>query len=162
MFHFLLILATSAVGAALAYVLYFAQASTKQKHETMEEAYFQPLLEATVEGTGSGEGDGYRWSQTAKEIEVVVPLSPEVKSKDVACKVLPSSISLIVGGKIIVRGRLLRRVVAEECDWMIEGAGEARVLRLTLLKLTPTLSSQHWAGVLAPADGADAAASLRS
>lgn len=162
MLHIFLILGTSAVGAALAYVLHFAQQPTKRKHEAVEEAYFQPLLEATEEDTDSGAGDGYRWSQTANEMEVVVPLPPEMKSKDVVCKVLPSSISLVVGGKTIVRGRLLRRVVAEDCDWMIEGTGEARLLRLTLPKLTPTLSSQHWASVLVPADGADPAASLRA
>jgi hypothetical protein len=154
-------LGTSAVGAALAYVLHFTQRPTKQQHDTIEEAYFQPLLEAWDEDTGSGAGERYRWSQTAKEIEVVVPLPQDTKSKDVTCKLLPSSINLIVGDRTIMRGRLLRRVVADECDWMLEGTGEARVLRLTLTKLTPTLGSQHWASVLAPADGADAAASLR-
>jgi len=156
-----LVLATCALAAAVAYALFFARPSSAGTSQDVTEEYFRPLLEPMDMAAFSGEADGYRWSQTTTELEVVVPVAAATKSKDVAFKLLPSSLSLVVSGTAILRGRLLRKVKAAECDWTLEGAGETRLLRLTLAKHTPTAGTQHWTSVLTPADGADSAAALR-
>ena len=75
-----------------------------------EEEYFQRLqkrdgaagFEADM-SQFSGEEDGYRWTQTDDELEVVVPVSPSTRAKDVRCTVMPRSLSIAVGGADVVK-----------------------------------------------------------
>mmetsp|Transcript_3668 Transcript_3668/g.11321 ORF Transcript_3668/g.11321 Transcript_3668/m.11321 type:complete len:149 (-) Transcript_3668:220-666(-) len=113
------------------------------------EPYFEPLL-APPPVAPSGEVAGGTWTQTAEELQLVLPLPATTRAKNVSCKILPTSISLAVNHDVVLNGRLLRTVVPDECEWAIEGGGEARLLRLTLAKRTPTAGVQHWQSVLAP------------
>jgi hypothetical protein len=52
--------------------------------------------------------------------------------------VLPGSLSLSVGGKPVVQGKLLKKVCHDDCEWSIEERNGERVLKLTLVKAVPT------------------------
>ena len=129
-------------------------ASMPQHKGLTEERYFQKLLEPDDESKFSGNGDGFSWSQTVSEVVVEVPLPAGARARDVACRVLPASLSLAVCGQAVLQGSLLRKVLPDDSDWVLEdalGQGEGRLLRLTLAKRSPTAGLQHWTSVLAGA-----------
>ena len=129
-------------------------ASMPQHKGLTEERYFQKLLEPDDESKFSGKGDGFSWSQTVSEVVVEVPLPAGARARDGACRVLPASLSLAVCGQAVLQGSLLRKVLPDDSDWVLEdapGQGEGRLLRLTLAKRSPTAGLQHWTSVLAGA-----------
>ena len=91
----------------------------------------------------SGQEDGYSWSQTDDELEVVVPVPSTTRAKDVSCTVMPRSLAIAVAGSHIVKvprpqlparsaqherrcasqGPLLHPVQNEDCDWTLGAAG---------------------------------------
>ena len=73
-----------------------------------------------------GEGDGYRWSQTDDEVEVVVDAGEGTKAKDVWAMFRPDHVKVVVNGetKFEVGGDkppgLFRKVRPDDCTWTIE------------------------------------------
>ena len=114
------------------------------------EEYFQRIVDQPdLCAAFTGEADGYRWTQTDAEVEVVAPVPPGTRARDVRCRVTPTAVDVTVSGSPIVHGALTRLVQSDESDWALEGEGEGRQLRLTLVKQVPTKGSQHWRSLLA-------------
>ena len=112
------------------------------------EEYFQRIVKEVTLDSWSGTEQGCSWTQTDDEVEVVAPLLEGAKAKDVACKVLPSSLALSVRGATVVKGALFKKVRHDECEWAIEERAGERVIRLTLVKVVPTKGAQHWTSLL--------------
>ena len=82
----------------------------RQNKPDEDEEYFQRLqkrdgaagFEADMSAF-SGAEDGYRWTQTDDELEVVVPVPPSTRAKDVCCTVMPRSLSIALAGADIVK-----------------------------------------------------------
>ena len=73
-------------------------------------------------GMPGGEGDGYAWSQTDDEVEMVVEVPEGTKAKDVKVAFKSESVEVVVGGTATTKAeRLYRRVRPDECTWTIEG-----------------------------------------
>lgn len=141
------------VSAALSYVLFYPRrkqpASTDTPAVAVEEQYFQAVVtEAPAKESWSGEEQGCSWTQSDSEVEVTVRVSDRVRAKDIQCRILTSSISLQIQGTLILEGTLFRRVNSDDCDWTLEGSGESRVLKLTLVKAVATKDSQNWTRLL--------------
>ena len=149
------LLLTVLVAVILSYVL--LQGDGKQLSEQRQnecanggsepDEYFQRILNADMLHSWSGTDTGCRWTQTDDEVVVAAPL-PDARAKEVACKVLPSSIALSVRGTLIMHGHLFRKVRHDECDWSIEEVGGERTLKVTLVKAVPTKGTQHWTSLL--------------
>jgi HSP20 family molecular chaperone IbpA len=73
-------------------------------------------------GMPGGEGDGYAWSQTDDEVEIVIEVPEGTKAKDVKVAFKSESVEVVVGGAATAKAeRLYRRVRPDECTWTIEG-----------------------------------------
>lgn len=75
MSHLLVIFGTLVIAGVLSYILLFARPAAEAA-EGVEENYFQHLLEPADMRAFSGEGEGYRWSQTGGEVEVLKQHGP--------------------------------------------------------------------------------------
>ena len=146
---------TVLVATILSYVLLrgdLKQPSEQQQNERANgsselDEYFQRIPNAVRLDSWSGTEQGCRWTQTDDEVMVAAPLA-DARAKEVACKVLPSSIALSVRGTPVVHGHLFRKVRHDECDWSIEEVGGERILKVTLVKAVPTKGTQHWTSLL--------------
>ena len=143
---------TLVAAVVLSFVLLRKPRSSTQKickaPKDGPEEYFQRLLTDVSLDVWSGTEQGCKWSQTDDEVELIAPLPAGVKGKDVACKVLPGSISISVRGSSILQGTLLKKVRHGECEWTIEEQAGERVLKLTLVKLIATKGAQNWTSLL--------------
>ena len=122
------------------------------KRQDEDEEYFQKIVADVKLDSWSGQAQGCSWTQTDDEVELTSTLPPEVKARDVVCKVLPGSIALSARGKSIVQGTLFRKVRHDEVDWAIEERGGERILRVTLGKVIPTKGAQHWTSLVLEPD----------
>ena len=65
---------------------------------TAVEDFFVRIQKAfRLNAPGGMEGD-YSWTQTCEEIELLIPLEPRLKSKDIDFRILPSTITLGLKG----------------------------------------------------------------
>jgi len=143
------------VGAtALSYLLSWRSAGSATARSAAEPArYFQDVVgSGTAEELGrrSGSVQGCEWTQTSAEVEVTAPLAEGVRAKDIECRALPSSIRVAVSGAMLLQGTLFRKVDDTSTDWVIEGKGGSRELKITLTKAVATKGGQHWTSLLVP------------
>ena len=67
---------------------------------------------------------GYTWTQTEDELELVVPLSANVSSKDVSVKFRPLSLEVgVAKTETVVSLALFERVDVDSCTWTLESGG---------------------------------------
>jgi hypothetical protein len=113
--------------------------------------------------------DEYRWMQTENEVTVLVPVPRGTRARDVSCEFRPQRLALSVEGNALLVGETWRRIVPDECTWMVERLDEdedggsstrweepttlgcrsdATRLYITLRKRTATRGSSHWRAVL--------------
>ena len=137
------------VMALLSYLFVYRQ-PTDEPRDAPEE-YFQRIVDQRDDlcAAFAGKADGYSWTQTDDEVEVVARVPSGTRASDVRCRVTPTALDLVVSGNAIVHGTLTRRVQSDESDWALEGEGSGRLLRLSLAKQVPTKGSQHWRSLLA-------------
>jgi len=149
---FLLLGVTLAASAALSWLLLSDRAESQEAEG--RDSFFESLVdtEQTSEAF-SGEGPGYRWSQTDAEVEVAVTVDALIKARDVQCDITPRSLLLICAGTSILQGRLFRNVKSGESDWKLEGTGSARTLTISLPKVAPTRGNQHWTSLFELPEG---------
>jgi CS domain len=78
--------------------------------------------QAAVDGTDGTEKneDGYTWSQTEEELEVVVPLPPNATSKDVSVRFLPQSMLVKFHKEPIIILDLFEHVDPDGCTWTMD------------------------------------------
>ena len=84
-----------------------------------------------------GEGEGFKWTQTDDEVEVVVDAGEGTKAKDVWAVFRPDHVKVVVNGetKFEVGGDkppgLFRKVRPDDCTWTIESGKVVVTLQKT-------------------------------
>merc|ERR1711935_623492 len=84
--------------------------------------------------------DGYNWTQTEEEVEVVVPLpDDDIKSKDIKLKFKPRHIEILCQGEQRVSFEIFEKVDVDGCTWTIDKAKGKSTLVVTMEKLEEAL-----------------------
>eukprot|EP01061_Rhynchopus_euleeides_P019050 TRINITY_DN31364_c0_g1_i3.p1 TRINITY_DN31364_c0_g1~~TRINITY_DN31364_c0_g1_i3.p1 ORF type:complete len:288 (+),score=116.98 TRINITY_DN31364_c0_g1_i3:284-1147(+) len=78
--------------------------------------------------------DAYRWSQTQKEVEVVMPIPAGVKGKAVKFSLQNQILTLGYLDTVVVKGLLWGRVDVDDATWDIDEERGQRVVKLTIAK----------------------------
>ena len=81
----------------------------------------QPAVSGS-DGTAVAE-QGYSWTQTEDELEVVVPLSEDVTSKDLSVKFRPQNLQVFQRQEPVVSLPLFERVDVDACTWTLDRGG---------------------------------------
>lgn len=97
-------------------------------------------LQQAVDGTDgiAKSEEGYSWTQTEDELEVVVPLPKDATSKDVHVKYLPKSIEVKCQKEPLISLSLFARVDPDGCTWTLDRDGDESKLVITMEKADPT------------------------
>jgi hypothetical protein len=97
--------------------------------------------QAAIVGTDGTEKkeDGYTWSQTEDELEVVVPLPTSVSSKDVNVRFLPQKMLIKCQKEPLLSLELFEHVDPDGCTWTIDRKGDDVNLVVTLEKVEQAL-----------------------
>lgn len=80
--------------------------------------------------------DGYSWTQTEEEVEIVVAVPKDTASKDIHVKYLPKSLQILVRKKELLKLELFDRVDTDGCTWTLDRDPKAKesMLVITLEK----------------------------
>jgi hypothetical protein len=93
--------------------------------------------QAAVVGTDGkvGQEDGFTWSQTDEELEVIIPSSSHtIATKDVKVKFLPQSVVVKVGKDEILSLKLFEHVDPDGCTWTLDRKGNTVKIVITMEK----------------------------
>lgn len=95
------------------------------------------VVQAGVAGSDgqTKEEDGYSWTQTEQELEVVVLLPADATSKQVTVKFHPHKLEVMHQKEPKVNLPLFERVDVDACTWTIESSGSEKKLVVTMEKL---------------------------
>jgi hypothetical protein len=98
-------------------------------------------VQEAVDGTEGKEKneEGYTWTQTEEELEVVLPLPFDAISREVSVKFMPQSIQAKYGDKTVLSLELFERVDPDGCTWTLDRSGENIKLVATLEKTEEAL-----------------------
>jgi len=127
------------------------QREAAQENVTMDE--FGELAQRSPEELG-GECEQYKWLQTDEDIVVEARCPSDTHAKDCKVEITTNSISVIVGGREVVSGKLTKSVRPDDCFWELESApagaeeGMEKLLSVTLLKFDKTRGNKHWKSVV--------------
>lgn len=83
----------------------------------------------------STEEDGYTWTQTEQELEVVVGMPSEASSKQVTIKFHPFKLEVSYQKDPKVSLSLFERVEVDSCTWTLESGSDKKMLIITMEKL---------------------------
>lgn len=97
-------------------------------------------LQQAVDGTDgvAKAEEGYSWTQTDEEVEVVVPLPKDATSKDIQVKYHPKSMEVKCRKEPLVSLSLFARVDPDGCTWTLDHDGDQSKLVVTMEKADPT------------------------
>lgn len=98
--------------------------------------------QAAVDGTDGAEKkeDGYTWTQTEEELELVVILPDgDCKSKDVAVKYMPQKIDIKCRKDPVLSLEFFERVDPDGCTWTLDRADDKVKLVITMEKVEQAL-----------------------
>mmetsp|Transcript_4175 Transcript_4175/g.6328 ORF Transcript_4175/g.6328 Transcript_4175/m.6328 type:complete len:363 (-) Transcript_4175:243-1331(-) len=86
--------------------------------------------------------EGYSWTQTEEEIEVVVPLAKDALAKEIHVKFMPKSLKVNFRKESVLDLQLFERVDPDGCTWTLDkaqkDAADVRNLVITLEKNSET------------------------
>lgn len=85
------------------------------------------------------EENGYSWTQTEEELEVVVPLDASVVSREVQVKFRPQSVQIVCRKDLVASVDLFERVDPDDCTWTLDKKGGLQTLIITMGKQVPAL-----------------------
>ena len=83
---------------------------------------------------------GVEWAQNLYEVTVTLKMPPELTSKDVVCRVMPTHLTLGFKGQKqpALQGNFAKPVTSEDHLWEIEKTADGtRVIKLTIVKAKP-------------------------
>jgi hypothetical protein len=108
--------------------------------KAMNEMTGRSELQQAVDGTDgvAKSEEGYSWTQTDDEVEVVVPLPNGATAKDANVKYLPKSIEVKCRKEPLLALSLFDRVDPDGCTWTLERDGDECKLVITMEKANPT------------------------
>lgn len=98
--------------------------------------------QAEVAGSNgvASQEEGYTWTQTEEEVEVVAPLSnPDIKSNDIKAKFKPRHIEIYCQGKKRVSFELFEKVDVDGCTWTIDKVNGQSSVVVTMEKMEEAL-----------------------
>lgn len=97
--------------------------------------------QASIAGTDGTEKheDGYTWTQTEEELEVVIPLAASLSSKDVNVRFLQQTMLVKFQKEPILSLELFEHVDPDGCTWTIDRKGDEVKLVITLEKVEQAL-----------------------
>lgn len=107
----------------------------KQLNEFTGRSELQPAVDGT-DGVAKAE-EGYSWTQTDEDIEVVVPLPAGATPKDVSVKYLSKSLEVKCQKEPMVVLSLFARVDPDGCTWTYDRSGDQTNLVITMEKADP-------------------------
>jgi len=88
----------------------------------------------------SSQEDGYTWTQTEEEVEVVAPLpNVDIKSKDIKIKFKPRHIEVFCQGEQKVSFELFEKVDVDGCTWTIDKTKGKSSVVVTMEKMEEAL-----------------------
>mmetsp|Transcript_105799 Transcript_105799/g.187303 ORF Transcript_105799/g.187303 Transcript_105799/m.187303 type:complete len:469 (+) Transcript_105799:3-1409(+) len=123
--------------------------SKKEVDDALSEAEwenFQQIqqMRAKKRGNGSsGEGNGFRWKESDREITLRLPVIWGLTAKDIEFKVKKEWMRLSAGN-VSISGKLIGTVDIDECYWVFDDdAKDGHVVEVTLFKADNSV----WAGV---------------
>eukprot|EP00286_Rhodomonas_abbreviata_P027891 CAMPEP_0181304552 /NCGR_PEP_ID=MMETSP1101-20121128/9217_1 /TAXON_ID=46948 /ORGANISM="Rhodomonas abbreviata, Strain Caron Lab Isolate" /LENGTH=304 /DNA_ID=CAMNT_0023410329 /DNA_START=279 /DNA_END=1193 /DNA_ORIENTATION=+ len=107
-----------------------------------------PSILALADGN---EKRDYTWKQDDKEVTVQIPCDPELRGKQVSCKILPSSLSLRIGEKdpIFDNDELEETIKPDDSFWEIDSNKKGSFIRI---QLTKCKKKSSWAYLLKKED----------
>jgi len=76
--------------------------------------------------------EGYSWTQTEEELEVVVPVAGDAASKEVSVKFRPQQLDVSFRKEILVSLPLFERVDVDSCTWTLEKGDSETSKRLVV------------------------------
>ena len=89
---------------------------------------------------GSQQEEGYSWTQTEEELEIVVSLpSTNATSKDISVKFKPKSIQVSYQGTSLASVDLFDRVDVDGCTWTLDKKSDAATVIATMEKADEAL-----------------------
>ncbi|KAL1495417.1 hypothetical protein AB1Y20_016785 [Prymnesium parvum] len=90
------------------------------------------------------------WTQNLEEVEVDFPIPEGTSSRDIECRILPTSIRFCVKTVpgAVLEGTLYRKVRPDECNWQLWPVGAPKMAKLTLVKA----KDGHWKSLLDETD----------
>lgn len=96
--------------------------------------------QAAIDGTDGIEKkeEGYKWTQTEEELEIVLSLASNAKAKDIKEKILAKSVQVKYCGDVVLALDLFERVDPDGCVWTIDRSDDVKLV-LTLEKMDPAL-----------------------
>ncbi|KAJ9060634.1 hypothetical protein DSO57_1031591 [Entomophthora muscae] len=70
------------------------------------------------------QGINYKWRQTLREVEVVIPLKAGTRARDLLIVFYNKKIKAAykLGGDVLLEGTLNNKVCVDDCTWNIEGS----------------------------------------
>lgn len=98
---------------------YFSKAGDENLDDKFKEYLEEEQILEESPDIMSGQTERYEWQQNAREVDVYIPLDEAAKSKDISCKITPSTLTVSVRGAVVVQGSLSSEVVPSECNWQI-------------------------------------------
>lgn len=82
-----------------------------------------------------GKGKNHTWSQTLREVTLIIPVRPGVRARDLKVEIKPNHLTVkYANGETLVDGELYKRVVVDDCCWQMEDTKEGRNMVVYLLK----------------------------
>lgn len=107
--------------------------------KAMNEMTGRSELQQAVDGTDgvAKSEDGYSWTQTEDEVEVVVPLPNGATAKDANVKYMPKSIEVKCRKEPLLALSLFDRVDPDGCTWTLDRDGDESRLVITMEKANP-------------------------
>ena len=81
------------------------------------------------------EFENYKWTQNAKDVSLHIPISKNIKSKDINIDFNPTKLYVSIGNETpLFNGELFGIIKTENCTWFINDDGKKRELVVELDK----------------------------
>ncbi len=78
---------------------------------------------------------GYTWTQTDKDVTIIMPIDAAIKSKDIVHKLAPKALTLGIKGRTpLIDGELMNTAKPDDSLWEIDTVESKRVVKAVLRK----------------------------
>jgi hypothetical protein len=98
-------------------------------------ASFQQML--LGKNAHTGETSRYSWMQNETDVDVFVPVAPEVDKKSVQVTVTATHVRALVRGRAVLDDDFHAEVVPPDCFWQLDETKKQKVLWLSFQKKAP-------------------------
>ena len=64
--------------------------------------------------------ENYKWTQNHKDVTIIIPITKNIKSKDISIKFSHNKLYVNILDSIIIDNELFGLVIKDNCTWMID------------------------------------------